>query len=495
MIPHTNPITDPCELLTGSLRAACEHATNGGSPSSTPSGGTMDGVAAGGLDTIARAITGTADWVLARLTDALGATSTVDFSNSGFVKVYALVFAASSVLTLVLWLIAVLKRALRGGGIAAAGEAIGCLWLSVLAAAFAPVVLLLLMSTVDAATTALAGSANSAGAQVLARLAHDIQVNTATPDVVDAGVMILVGLLMLAAGLLMWIELLIRAAALYVGGMLGAMSASALVDRDLWRHYRRWLGMIVALALVKPVLFAILDLAAELQNAGAWNFSGGASPAFAGCALLFLACFASWTIYRWVPTFGDDIAAAAATRRDAMAAGPAAAVEGPAAQVRTLIHTRAAESVIGRTRGYGKRTAVSGASSADAGQGAGSSGQRQPRTSTRLADGRLQLPGGMVVGDSSSLPAQVVGAARAVPPHIAGTARRLFGGAQPSSADNETPAVPGQTADSTTSMPTVSADPTEAPQSHLPQAPRTSRPTPHMPNPSQGSDPDGSDRS
>ena len=80
MIPHTNPITDPCELLPGSLHTACEHATGGGTSSGTSSGGAMDGMAASGLDTIARAITGTADWVLARLTDALGATSTVDFS-------------------------------------------------------------------------------------------------------------------------------------------------------------------------------------------------------------------------------------------------------------------------------------------------------------------------------------------------------------------------------------------------------------------------------
>lgn len=43
----------------------------------------------------------------------------------------------------------------------------------------------------------------------------------------------------LAAGVL-YLELFIRAALLYVGALLGVVVYSGLVDRNLWGHVRRW---------------------------------------------------------------------------------------------------------------------------------------------------------------------------------------------------------------------------------------------------------------
>jgi hypothetical protein len=83
MILHFGAATDPCSILPGSLRTACEQATNGGSSSGTSSGGALDGVATSGLDTIAKAITGTAAWVLKELTSALTTTSVVDSPTPG----------------------------------------------------------------------------------------------------------------------------------------------------------------------------------------------------------------------------------------------------------------------------------------------------------------------------------------------------------------------------------------------------------------------------
>lgn len=66
-------------------------------------------------------------------------TANVDFTNAKFLQQYAVVFAASTVLTLLLWLLAVAKRAVRGVPLSTAiSEAIGFLWLTVLASAFTP---------------------------------------------------------------------------------------------------------------------------------------------------------------------------------------------------------------------------------------------------------------------------------------------------------------------------------------------------------------------
>ena len=46
-----------------------------------------------------------------------------------------------------------------------------------------------------------------------------------------------------------WLELTIRAALLYVGAVLGTIVYSGLVDKDLWGRVRRWVGIMAAIIL------------------------------------------------------------------------------------------------------------------------------------------------------------------------------------------------------------------------------------------------------
>ncbi len=65
------------------------------------------------------------------------------------------------------------------------------------------------------------------------------------------------------------------------------------------------------------------------------------SSVLSGLAIMFLSIFASVAIYRFVPTFGDDMAQLHAGRRAAAAAGPVAAVDGPATFMRQGVATHA----------------------------------------------------------------------------------------------------------------------------------------------------------
>jgi hypothetical protein len=56
---------------------------------------------------------------------------------------------------------------------------------------------------------------------------------------------------------------------------------------------------------------------------------------------MFLSIFVSVAIYRFVPTFGDDMAQLHAGRRAAAVAGPAAAVDGPVSYLRQGVATHA----------------------------------------------------------------------------------------------------------------------------------------------------------
>lgn len=126
----------------------------------------------------------------------------------------------------------------------------------------------------------------------------------------------------LAAGIL-WLELVIRAALLYVGALLGTVVYAGLVDKNLWGHVRRWAGIMIAVILVKPVIAIVLGLAGALStNDGPDAFSAVVS----GLSIILLAIFASAMIYRFVPGFGDEIAGSRNNRIMQGAEGKAAAV-------------------------------------------------------------------------------------------------------------------------------------------------------------------------
>lgn len=140
----------------------------------------------------------------------------------------------------------------------------------------------------------------------------------------------------LAAGVL-WLELVIRAALLYVGALLGTVVYAGLVDRNMWGHVRRWAGIMIAVILVKPVIVIVLGLAGALTGDKGPN---AFSAVVSGLAIILLAIFASAMIYRFVPGFGDEIASARSNRSKATDGAQAAAViSSPASLVSQGIKT------------------------------------------------------------------------------------------------------------------------------------------------------------
>lgn len=138
--PTPQASNDPCALLDGPSKQYCQSGTgtSGGTPNTglAPSDG---GEALNPLASLARGCADAASWIVTKLSEAVSGSAEVDFTNPAFLKQYSVVFAASTILTLVLWLFAVAKRAVRGVPLTTAmSEAIGFLWLTVLASAFTP---------------------------------------------------------------------------------------------------------------------------------------------------------------------------------------------------------------------------------------------------------------------------------------------------------------------------------------------------------------------
>ncbi|MFD3652227.1 hypothetical protein [Streptomyces sp. NPDC058620] len=332
--PSPSKSDNPCDLIVGLARDYCEDGEKAaGSARRAP---TTTDDALDPLSSLARGCADAASWIVGKLSEAVKSTANVDFTNPTFLQQYAVVFAASTVLTLVLWLLAVAKRAIRGVPLATAiSEAVGFLWLTVLASAFTPLILYTVVSATDGVTEVISSASGGQTDVFFGSFAKALEKGE---DIGGGPIMLIVVSLVsiLAAGIL-WLELVIRAALLYVGALLGVVVYAGLVDKNMWGHVRRWAGIMIAVIMVKPVIVIVLGLAGALsQDEGPDAFSAVVS----GLAIILLAIFASAMIYRFVPGFGDEIQGARTNRKQATDGSQATAlISSPAALVSQGIKT------------------------------------------------------------------------------------------------------------------------------------------------------------
>ncbi|NEB76831.1 hypothetical protein G3I40_16610 [Streptomyces sp. SID14478] len=352
--PDPSPSNDPCDLIRGPAKAYCQRdgkSTGGGTSGGTgdlPNGTTnpLDP-----LSSLAKGCADAASWTVDKLSEAVQKTAEVDFTNEKFLQQYAVVFAASTVLTILLWLLAVAKRAVRGVPLSTAiSEAVGFLWLTVLASAFTPLILYTVVSAADGVTDVLAKATGNQTDTFFGTFSQALKQGN---DIGGGPIMlIVVSLVSIVAAGVLYLELYLRAVLLYVGALLGVVVYSGLVDKNLWGHVRRWVGIMVAVILVKPVIVIVLGLAGALSSSS--DGPDSLAAVVSGLAIVLLAIFASGMIYRFVPGFGDEMANVRKNRMMQGAEGKAAAVfSSPASLVSQGIKTHSSRSDSGGQQGGG----------------------------------------------------------------------------------------------------------------------------------------------
>ncbi|MEV1064764.1 hypothetical protein [Streptomyces sp. NPDC050263] len=362
--PSPSPSPSPsgsldCSLISGEAKKYCEKGNADSGATTNPGvSDTLDP-----LSSLAKGCADAAAWTVDKLSAAVKDTANVDFTNERFLKQYAVVFAASTVLTLLLWLLAVAKRAVRGVPLTTAiGEAVGFLWLTVLASAFTPLILYTVVSATDGITDVLAKTTGNQTDTFFGTFSEALEKG----ENIGGGPIMLIVVSMvsiLAAGVL-WLELVLRAALLYVGALLGTVVYAGLVDKHLWSHVRRWAGIMIAVILVKPVIVIVLGLAGALSADDGPN---AFSAVVSGLSIILLAIFASAMIYRFVPGFGDEIAGGRNNRIMQGAEGKAAAViSSPATLVAQGIKTHSSRA---DNNGGGGQSGSSGARPANPASG------------------------------------------------------------------------------------------------------------------------------
>jgi hypothetical protein len=288
----------------------------------------------------------------------VAATSDIDFTNTQFLKTYSLVFAASTFLVLLLWLWAVIKRAVRGVPLTTAlGEAVGLLWVTVLASAFTPLILFTIVGAVDGLTQALAGEGST---KFFAAFSEALR-NEDTAEDGGPFARICLSLVSILAAGVVWLEMVIRAALLYVGAVLGLVVYSGLVDRKLWDRVRKWAGIMAAIILIKPIIVIVLRLASAMSEGG--EPADSTAAIISGLAIIIIAIMASALLFRFVPGMGDEIVAARRDTYDPASRQAAAVVTRPVTGITAGINTHAARDMAPRASAPAQSSSVSHAHS------------------------------------------------------------------------------------------------------------------------------------
>ncbi|MGW2547677.1 cysteine desulfurase family protein, partial [Kitasatospora sp. NPDC001574] len=119
-----------------------------------------------------------------------------------------------------------------------------------------------------------------------------------------------IGFFLLMAILGVWLELIVRNALIYTGLVFGPTVFAGLVDKDLWGHTKRWLGVIVGVIASKYITFTTLALASALF-AGHSSENASVAQAFGtlltALALFFLALYLPFQVAKFFPILGDQV--------------------------------------------------------------------------------------------------------------------------------------------------------------------------------------------
>ncbi|MFD3779809.1 hypothetical protein [Streptomyces sp. NPDC058612] len=342
-------LAEPCDNIVGPIKDSCEPGTTGG-------GGVLPGTPTDGplaqldpLTSLGQSAAKAAHWTASQVGKLVGGDgAAVDLTNKSFLQQYAVVFAASTILVLVLWLLAVAKRAIRGVPMTTAmSEAIGLLWLAVAASAFTPLVLYTIIAATSAVTDVLVSALGSDPNGLFESMGTNLEAGK-----VGGGplILLIVSIATIALCGALWLLLVIRALGLYVGALFSVVIYAGLVDRDWWGHTRRWAGVMFALIAVEPVIIIVIGLASALQT------SKDTNVVVTGLAITLVAVGVAVYLIWKVPAVGDAVKVARAAGK--ATGGAARAVTGTASAATGVMRGISAHGERGNSRGGGGSSSI-----------------------------------------------------------------------------------------------------------------------------------------
>jgi len=249
-----------------------------------------------GIAAIVAWAVGGAHFVLSETAKLLGQSTSPELTATWFSSVYWRVAGVAALLTLPFLIAAAIQSVLRSDGALLARAVFGYLPLSFLATGIAAPVAMILLQVTDWMGSWVAAAAGDDGSHFL--VDAGVALGALGVAVGSPFVTFLIALLTTAGGLILWLELLVREAAVYVVVLMLPLVFAAMV----WPARRVWavraVEVLVALILAKFAIVSVLALAAAALTHGGGDLL---VRSLAGLVLVVLGAFAPWVLLRLLP--------------------------------------------------------------------------------------------------------------------------------------------------------------------------------------------------
>jgi hypothetical protein len=312
------------------------------------------------LDALGSWVSSGATWLLGQIGKVIADTTTIDLGASWFTAHYQIMVALAGVVIVPMLLLGIIQSVYRQNASTLIRSVLVNVPLAILLTAVAVKLVQLGLAVTDAMSATISQGAGLDGGHFLSSVTLGLSGASVTgQSTTPAFVMFVGGLAVVFGALMVWVELLIRAAAVYVAVLFLPLALASLAWPAIAHWCRRLVDTLVALVLGKFVIVSVLSLAAGALAVGsgsapaggagsaappalsapAGSGGGGFAAVLGGAALLLFAAFAPWALFRLLPF----LEAGAVGHLESLSHR---AHQGAGASVRSLAHTamRAASS-------------------------------------------------------------------------------------------------------------------------------------------------------
>jgi hypothetical protein len=299
-------------------------------------------------------VTDAAVWVTGKVGGLIEDTTSPDLSAGWFESEYGAMATVAGALALLMLLLAVIQSVIRQDVGLLVRSAFGYLPMAFILAGVAIAGTGLLIAITDDLSRTVVGSLGTEQSDNLLRSVGDAY-KAALDD--SSGVPlfgVFLGAIILAiGGFVLWLEMIIRDAAIYVCVFFLPLTFVAMIWPATGRWARRLVELLVAIVFAKLVIVSILTLAsAAIVNTGA---TGGDASTFqqmlAGAALLVLAAWSPFALLRLIPMMELAAASVASQRSTMSAAAGSAGIQTPAGYMRQAMNRHSHPSTSPSTSG------------------------------------------------------------------------------------------------------------------------------------------------
>jgi hypothetical protein len=424
-----DPGQERCDTIPNPVaKNVCRAGTNPGQAvTSAVTGAAQNVVQTAGdsaLRSFTAAVASAGKWFLEKVGSLIQGTTSPDVVNADwFASQYRVMLALAVVIALPILLVSVAQSIVRADGMQAIRSAFVFLPLAAILSAVGPAMAQMLINVSDWMSAALGANASADAQKFMSDAGSALAglgAGTVNPAAPVFGV--LLGALIVTLGAIsIWLELLLRSAAIYISVLFLPLALSAMIWPAGWRWCRRLIEFLIAIIFAKVFIVAIINLAAAgLARGGLGDKFEGV---LAGGALLLMAAFTPVALLKLIP-LAEAAVVTAGHQRAALrqATQGATALTTSSSVVSGMIQTRfRASSAAGPAAGFGAPAAAATAGAAVVGAA------RNRATSTFAA----MSDAGDGAGGEPAAPAPIRSSGRPAPANLGGNGGATSAGTKP----------------------------------------------------------------